>query len=41
MSDENDDGLDMWADALNEQAAASQQAEAQKVELEELEEDSH
>jgi flagellar motor switch protein FliN/FliY len=38
MSDENDDGLDMWADALNEQAAASQKGEAQKVELEELEE---
>ncbi|GLX83155.1 flagellar motor switch protein FliN [Thalassotalea eurytherma] len=35
MSTENEDGLDMWADAMDEQAAA----EAESVELEELEED--
>lgn len=35
MSTENEDGLDMWAEAMDEQAAA----EAQNVELEELEED--
>ena len=35
MSTENEDGLDMWADAMDEQAAA----EAENVELEELEED--
>jgi flagellar motor switch protein FliN/FliY len=35
MSTENEDGLDMWAEAMDEQAAA----EAQNVELEELEEE--
>ncbi|WDE03974.1 flagellar motor switch protein FliN [Thalassomonas viridans] len=37
MSNENDDDLGMWDEALNEQAAAKEAAE--KVELEELEED--
>ncbi|QOL27097.1 flagellar motor switch protein FliN [Thalassotalea sp. LPB0316] len=36
MSTENEDGLDMWAEAMDEQAAA----EAENVELEELEEES-
>ena len=36
MSTENDDGLDMWAEAMDEQAAA--EAGAKKVELDELEE---
>ncbi len=39
MSDnENEDGLDMWAEAMDEQAAAEAE-EAQAVELEELEEE--
>jgi len=38
MSTENEDGLDMWAEALDEQAA-SEGAEVTKVELDELEED--
>ena len=39
MSDnENEEGLDMWAEAMDEQAAAEAD-EAQTVELEELEED--
>ncbi len=39
MSDnENEDGLDMWAEAMDEQAAA-EAGEAQAVELEELEEE--
>ncbi len=39
MSDnDNEDGLDMWAEAMDEQAAAEAE-EAQPVELEELEED--
>jgi len=37
MSNENDDDLGMWDEALNEQAAAKEAAE--KVELEELEEE--
>ncbi len=38
MSDENEDGLDMWAEAMDEQAAAeSEEANAQAVELDELE----
>ena len=41
MSDENEDGLDMWAEAMDEQAAAeSEEANAQAVELDELEQDS-
>ena len=32
MSDENEDGLDMWAEAMDEQAA-SESEEAQAVEL--------
>ena len=41
MSDENEDGLDMWAEAMDEQAAAeAEEADAaQAVELEELEEE--
>lgn len=43
MSNENDDDLGMWDEALNEQAAAKAQVsgdlDAEKVELEELEED--
>ena len=35
MSTENEDGLDMWAEAMDEQAAA----EAESVELDELEEE--
>jgi flagellar motor switch protein FliN/FliY len=35
---ENEDGLDMWAEAMDEQAAAEAE-EAKPVELEELEED--
>lgn len=40
MSDENtgDDGLDMWAEAMDEQASA-EAAEAEAVELEELQEE--
>ena len=42
MSDENEEGLDMWAEAMDEQEAseAEDEAQAQAVELEELEEDS-
>jgi len=40
MSDENEEGLDMWAEAMDEQAASEAEDEAQTVELEELEEDS-
>jgi flagellar motor switch protein FliN/FliY len=40
MSTENDDGLDMWNEALDEQAAAKEAKDSvEKVELEELEED--
>lgn len=41
MSDENEDGLDMWAEAMEEQAEAeAAEAEgAQKVELDELHEE--
>ncbi len=40
MSDENEEGLDMWAEAMDEQAASEAEDEAQTVELDELEEDS-
>lgn len=39
MSDENEEGLDMWAEAMDEQAASEAEDEAQPVELEELEEE--
>jgi flagellar motor switch protein FliN len=38
MGNENDDGLDMWAEALDEQAAS--ESGVKKVELDELQEDS-
>lgn len=37
-TEENEDGLDMWAEAMDEQAA-SEAGDAEAVELEELEED--
>lgn len=37
MSTENEDGLDMWAEAMDEQAAA-EAGQAEAVELEELQE---
>jgi len=39
MSDENDDGLDMWAEAMDEQAEAEAAESAETVEFEELKED--
>lgn len=41
MSTENEDGLDMWAEAMDEQAAAEaeENTEAEAVELDELEQD--
>lgn len=41
MSDENEEGLDMWAEAMDEQAAseAEDEVDAQTIELEELEEE--
>lgn len=39
MSDDKDDDLSMWDEALDEQAEASAEAEAKVVELEELKED--
>ncbi|MGJ8692222.1 MAG: flagellar motor switch protein FliN [Thalassotalea sp.] len=42
MSDDNEEGLDMWAEAMDEQAAAEadETGDAQAVELDELEQDS-
>ena len=39
MSDENEDGLDMWAEAMEEQAVSEGKGGAKAVEYEELTED--